>query len=356
MIRRLLFILLVTATVSGQVAVSVLPTEPLLATTRDGQSVHCELVLTNRTDRELVLDSIEVSVLDDRGALALRRSLTSNGMPGAIETVPVRKVPANGELVVFNPLHSFDAAMPVSKLRYTFRFESGESAEVDVRPRRYATKTTLMLPLAGRVLVHDGRDFYSHHRRLNVRHDFLRRIGVTGVSGRYAYDFVVVDAEGRMHRGSGAKTEEWLGWAAPVLAPAAGKVVAAEGAIPDNTFEDGVLRIDAAVTMDKPITIAGNYVVIDHGNGEWSMIAHLKQGTVKVRVGDTVNAGQELGAMGMSGDARIPHVHYQLQRGPDVFKDEGAPSTFTGLHRVLGSKVVAWPSGVIDSGDIVVSR
>ena len=346
---------MISVVLASLISVAVLPQQPLLVTTRDGQSVHCDFVLTNRSAKEEVLDSIEVSVFDDRGALAMRRFMNSNGMPGAIDTLPERKAAPESELVLFNPLHSFDAAVPVAKLHYAFRFESGASAEVDVVPQKYRTRTELVLPLAGRVLVHDGRDFYSHHRRLDVRHAFMRKLGVTAVSGRYAYDLVVVDADGRMHRGTGATTEEWLGWSAPVRAPGPGTIVAVEGDIPDNTFKGGELQMDPAVTMEKPMTIAGNYVVIDHGNGEWSMIAHLKRGSVKVAAGDVVKAGQVLGAMGMSGDSRIPHVHYQLQLGPHLFESEGAPSTFTRLQRVLGSKVVAWPSGIIDSGDIVLA-
>lgn len=368
----LAFTLSASALAAAEPALSirVLPEQPLLVATRDGQSLHCDFVVTNTTQDTVKLDSIEVSVYDKNGGLAQRRFVGGNGMPGAIATVPGREIAQGGELLIFNPLHAFDAALPIARLHFTFRFDAGEdwrkyAVETDVTPVRPATKARLALPLRGRVFVHDGNDFYSHHRRLDLTHPFVKAVGATGVSGRYASDFVVVDEKGAMYRGNGAKLDDWFGWGAPVHAPAAGVVVYAENAIPDNTYAErdpgnagpeALGQRDAAVRLDKPVTIAGNAVVIDHGNGEYSMIAHLKKGSVTVKAGDVVTAGQQLGELGMSGDSMLPHVHYQLQNSPDLFKSEGLPSTFTGLSRVIGAKTVPWPSGIIDSGDIVIAK
>lgn len=351
-------------------SIRVLPEAPLLVATRDGQSVHCDFVVKNATQETVTLDSIEVAVYDKDGGLAQRRFAGSNGMPGAIATVPVREIAPGGELLVFNPLHTFDAALPIARLHFTFRFDAGEDwrkyvVETNVTPSRRATKAKLALPLRGRVFVHDGHDFYSHHRRLDLTHPFVKAVGATGVSGRYASDFVVVDEKGSMFRGNGAKLDDWLGWGAPVYAPGAGVVVYAENTIPDNSYAEGdpgnagpeaLGQRDAAVRLDKPVTIAGNAVVLDHGNGEYSMIAHMKKGSVAVKAGDVVKTGQQLGELGMSGDSMLPHVHYQLQNGPDLFKSEGLPSIFTGLRRVIGAQAIPWPSGIIDSGDIVIAK
>ena len=45
------------------------------------------------------------------------------------------------------------------------------------------------------------------------------------------------------------------------------------------------------------------------------MINHLKQNSLKVKIGDQVKQGQELAQCGNSGAGPIPHVHYQLQKG-----------------------------------------
>jgi murein DD-endopeptidase MepM/ murein hydrolase activator NlpD len=69
----------------------------------------------------------------------------------------------------------------------------------------------------------------------------------------------------------------------------------------------------------------GNNVVIDHGNGEFSMIAHFQQNSVSVKSGDRVAAGQLIGRLGSSGDSTAPHVHHQLQSGPDWTTSDALP-------------------------------
>ena len=63
----------------------------------------------------------------------------------------------------------------------------------------------------------------------------------------------------------------------------------------------------------------GNCVIIDHGNSEYSVVAHMQQGSVTVKVGERVAAGQVIGKLGNSGDSFGPHLHYQLQSGPQLF-------------------------------------
>jgi len=56
----------------------------------------------------------------------------------------------------------------------------------------------------------------------------------------------------------------------------------------------------------------GNYVEIDHGNGIITRYAHLDN--VSVRIGQRVSKGAVIGAVGMSGGAIAPHVHYEIIR------------------------------------------
>ncbi|MNC48479.1 Murein DD-endopeptidase MepM [compost metagenome] len=59
-------------------------------------------------------------------------------------------------------------------------------------------------------------------------------------------------------------------------------------------------------------------VVIDHG-GEYSFLAHLKQGSVTVKKGDSVKTGDVIGKAGNSGNSSEPHLHYQVSDGADLF-------------------------------------
>ena len=83
--------------------------------------------------------------------------------------------------------------------------------------------------------------------------------------------------------------------------------------------------------------LLGNYVVIDHGAGEYSLLAHLKARTVAVELGERVHQDQFVGRIGFSGDSGLHvHVHYQLMDGPNPLVARSLPVYFSG-HRLLGS-------------------
>ena len=58
---------------------------------------------------------------------------------------------------------------------------------------------------------------------------------------------------------------------------------------------------------------AGNGVVIDHGDGWETQYSHLKRGSIAVKPGDRVAAGQRLGLIGLSGQTEYPHVHFSVR-------------------------------------------
>jgi len=82
---------------------------------------------------------------------------------------------------------------------------------------------------------------------------------------------------------------------------------------------------------DPILAFLGNCVIIDHGNSEYSVLMHMQQSSVRVTVGERVAAGQVIGRLGNSGDAFGPHVHYQLQSGPQVFRDQSLPFKFQNI-------------------------
>lgn len=58
----------------------------------------------------------------------------------------------------------------------------------------------------------------------------------------------------------------------------------------------------------------GNGVVIDHGNGYESQYCHMLKGSVRVKRGERVNAGQVLGNVGVSGLTQFPHLHFTVRK------------------------------------------
>ncbi|MYL58127.1 peptidoglycan DD-metalloendopeptidase family protein [Virgibacillus halodenitrificans] len=126
---------------------------------------------------------------------------------------------------------------------------------------------------------------------------------------RYAYDLIKM-IDNQSYKGDSSKNDSYYAFGENVLAPADGNVVDVENAIEDNE------PVGSMNTADP----AGNYVVIDHGNEEFSFLAHFKKGSVKVKPGDEVKAGELLGQVGNSGNSSEPHIHFHVGDLPDLEK------------------------------------
>ena len=182
--------------------------------------------------------------------------------------------------------------------------------------QRYHQRTPLIFPFRGRGLV----------SRTGVTNG-----GHTNRSGQFAIDVIGLSAQYGVYVGSGERTSaDYAGWEREIIAPAAGEVIHARADRPDQPDPE---RSDPAFFAPefKQNGDPGNHVIIRHGPGEFSMIAHLRAGSVRVHTGDRVTQGQSLGLLGSSGDTVTPHVHYQLQDGPDWLYADGLPCMFVNI-------------------------
>jgi murein DD-endopeptidase MepM/ murein hydrolase activator NlpD len=106
----------------------------------------------------------------------------------------------------------------------------------------------------------------------------------------------------------------------PVLAAAAGTVRGTRDGMADVSVETvGMAAIEGRN--------CGNGVVLAHEGGWETQYCHLRQGSVAVRTGDRVAAGQRLGLVGLSGETSYPHVHLSVRqdgREIDPFRGQGA--------------------------------
>jgi len=105
-----------------------------------------------------------------------------------------------------------------------------------------------------------------------------------------------------------------------VLAPATGTVVEVVDGVPDSPVGKPNLEENW-----------GNLVILQHGLGLFSMVCHLRPGSIPVEQGQTVRRGQQIGRCGSSGRADVPHVHLQLQGTGRI----GAPTIAMELHDVV---------------------
>ena len=121
----------------------------------------------------------------------------------------------------------------------------------------------------------------------------------------------------------------------PVLAPGDGVIVRAVDRLPD-----------LPIGTRDPMQPTGNHVVLDLGDGRFVLLAHLRSGSVTVAEGDRVRAGQPIAAVGNSGNSTEPHLHLQVQTGPDLLDRDGRfvgdlrtlPVSFADAERVRWGK------------------
>jgi hypothetical protein len=224
-----------------------------------------------------------------------------------------------------------------------------------ITPEVYKSKTSFNLPLKGKLLVWDGHDFYSHHRRFPLGLPEQQAKGITANSNRYAYDLVSIDEKGNMYQNDPFKKENWYVFGKPVYAPAGGKIIEMQNNIPDNEFNGKTVQSPVIPANMDPSGM-GNHVIIDHGNGEFSVMLHMEKGSIKVKTGEIVKDGQQIGNIGFSGDAIFPHLHYTVMNGSRVSVSEGIPSYFNNYKLFRGNSFIPVKKDRIDSGDIVESE
>ena len=208
------------------------------------------------------------------------------------------------------------------------------------------SKTKLLFPVAGRTYVAVAASFHTPHRWGSIE--------------EFAVDIVMLTDGGSTHRGDGTRLADYAVFGAPVRAAAAGKVVAASDSMPDNAamlkrvgetdeaYLTRLLQGQSSLLASGMAKVLGNHVVIDHGNGEFTMYAHLKQGSVRALPGAAVRAGEAIGTVGSSGNSTEPHLHFQICDTPDIAACRPIPPQFIGysLPLELGPRT-------IQSGDIV---
>jgi hypothetical protein len=168
-------------------------------------------------------------------------------------------------------------------------------------------------------IADDGpsNDEDNHHRRGVVILD-----GRAVDSRRYAIDWMQVKG-GEAYSGDARDVHSYYCYGMPVLAVADGRVVTARDGFPENTPGHGdAFHPAIPITLD---TIAGNTITLDIGGSQFAYYMHLQPGSVRVKAGDHVRRGQVLAHVGASGDAREPHLHFEVTDSPKALAGDGGP-------------------------------
>ena len=261
----------------------------------------------------------------------------------ADETLGTRTLARNQALLVTQQVFGYNGNRDTVRVRIDGR-EDGKAvvASATLPIVSGFSKKAYLFPLRGAWYVGNGPGFNTEHRWANPE--------------EFAFDMAQVGADGLTHSGDGTHFTDYHDYGADVLAMGAGKVVRTH----DGEAEDpkamqqpgesddayGVrLKKDQAARLARGIGgIAGNFVMIDHGGGEFSLYAHMQKASLRVKEGNAVRAGEVLGKLGSSGNSTEPHLHFQLCDHPDPLMCAGIPLRFSNVE------------GAVQSGDVVIAK
>ncbi len=202
------------------------------------------------------------------------------------------------------------------------------------KPGNYSQRTEFILPFKGLWYVESGGIKREDSHSWQV------------LNQRYAYDFFIKDRGGLTHSGEGRKLEDYYCFGQPVYAPGGGVVVRMNDGIPDNPK---LGEVDW-----KARNPGGNYIVLQHDNGEYSHLAHFKNGSLEVKPGGRVERGQRIGLCGNSGHSTEPHLHFQVQNRASFFFSIGLPVKFSNFVIKKDGQYERIECGYIAKGEMVM--
>ena len=146
--------------------------------------------------------------------------------------------------------------------------------------------------------------------------------GQAWAAERFAIDYLQLTPDGRLFTGPSTDLAGFPYYGADIHAVADGPVVSVADGMPE------------AVPFAAPTGLAldqypGNHVVQDLGDGNYALYAHLQTGSIAVKPGDRLSAGQVLERLGNTGNTDAPHLHFHVMSTPDPLRADGLPFVFS---------------------------
>jgi hypothetical protein len=303
-----------------------------------------EMRISNYVPRSYVLDAIDVQAGSKSFSYSgdtLRKMMRFLGEKSPTPTT-TRFEPGQSAVIYF--LLDFDQSSDVPQsLGHTLHFTAPDSSRHELQAPTLSVsgeKPIVIAPplrgenwLAGDS-VHSSPD--AAHRRMIILTD-----GHPWLAQRYAIDWVqyrMVNGEAVTWSGPEDKNASYFCYDAPIYSVADGTVVEAMDGIPENVPHSGKY----AVALNF-INAGGNHLVIDIGNNRYAFYAHIRPGTVQVKVGDHVKTGQLLGHVGNTGSSTEPHLHMHIVDRPSFLGANGVPYEFESLSASASPEMIERP-------------
>ncbi len=321
-------------------------------------SIEIDLLDANRVVESRVLDREAVQRIGERGAkLQAAGILQQVGFQfcGTDLIAPSIKLAGttlarDQALLIASQVFAFNGARDTLRVRVHGNVDGRASEFMGSIPiKSEFAKNKYIFPLRGISFVGWGASLHTGHR--------------WAVPEEFALDIAKLGEKGLTHKGEGTHFDDYYAYGADVLAAADGRVISVASDQPEDpsamqrpneTQEAYFARLqkEQGERLAKGLmAVSGNYVMIDHGKNEYSLYAHLQPGSVRVRVGDQVKAGDVIGKLGSSGNSTEPHLHFHVCDKPDPLICAGIPVNFSNV-------TIQWADlpRPIQSGDVVIAK
>ncbi len=354
-VQTILFIFFTYAFAIGQVKVSIMPSPQkiFIELGENKKYLNFDFLVENNTSDTLTISKIVATVFDKHNHIIHQRFLDNNGTAPSIQTIPNKLFTGQERKLIFNPFSEFNLGIALNKIEFQFTFSSNQDDETIVKtvinPQNYIQKESYAFPLKGKILVYDAHDYYSHHRRFDYEFEPIKQLGITSNFMRYAYDFVMLDSANNQYVGKNDKPESYFGYGKKVYAVADGSVIYAS-----NKHKDDA-TFDISEIANNSLELYGNCIAIQHQDSSISIYGHLKQNSIKVKVGDIIKAKQEIASIGISGSSFFPHLHFEI-RTSIKNSAEGLPSYFSNVFILANEKYLKLKSGLPETGSIITTK
>ena len=288
-----------------------------------------EMLITNFSKNSYVLDSIETkagtaqSKFDGAPLAAMIRHVGAPAPPtGPVDT----KIDAGRSAILFFML-DLGRNVPI-KIEHLLRVldDQGGMHNVVPSPLFVLDEHPIVIapPLRGKWIAGDSVNNRpdAAHRRAVLIED-----GHAWLAQRFAIDWVqyqTINGVRTTWKGPEAQNDSYFCYDQPIYSVADGTVVDMTDGLPENVPHSGKYAI--AIDADNA---AGNHVVVEIAPHRFVLYAHMRPGTVRVKIGDNVHVGEIVGHVGNTGSSTEPHLHLHIDDQPSFLAGNGVPYEFT---------------------------
>ena len=312
-----------------------------------------EMVVTNFSKRSYVFDSIDVKAGTAKFSFSgttLAGMMAHLGPWDPVAGPESRTIAAGRSLVVYFLLDLGRDKAPKA-IEHTLHViaDDGGTHEIALTPLAVLDEKPIVVapPLRGVWIagdaVNNGAD--AAHRKAILITD-----GRAWLAQRYAIDWVQiqkVDGTYSTWKGVEDKNESYFCYDQPIYSVAAGKVAGMADGLAENVPHSGKYAFE--LTFENA---GGNHVVVEIAPRRYVLYAHMKPGTVRVKLGDTVGVGDVLGHVGNSGSSTEPHLHMHVVDEPSFLAGNGLPYEFTAFEASGPVEADVSSPGAINFGPI----